>query len=226
MVKTCVNRRQAKRRSANSGVGKVERWAPQEPDDAANPRMRSGSRNFTPEVVLPGDLEFAVGSSDPGSGVWDGRRGRGHWGFERGEASTVRVLDQLEGSREVVDASSVGRHQWRPWRAMTTRGRRRPRRGFGTGFSGRGARRHSARGVHASKGCGGVLARGLERDHGVAKPVGAAQAACAARGAVRPPQRLCGWLASPGSNRPCARACRVAVNEMGRQGKGAWLPGQ
>jgi len=23
-----------------------------------------------------------------------------------------------------------------------------------------------------------------------------------------------------------ARACRVAVNEMGRQGKGAWLPGQ
>ena len=191
MVKTCVNRRRAKRRSANSGVGKVERWAPQEPDDAANPRMRSGSRNFTPEVVLPGDLEFAVGSSDPGSGVWDGRRGRGHWGFERGEASTVRVLDQLEGSREVVDASSVGRHQWRPWRAMTMRGRQRLRRGFGTGFSGRGARRHSA--------------RGLARDHGVAKPVGAAQAACAARGAVRPPQRLCGWLVSPGSNRPSAR---------------------
>jgi len=212
VVKTCVNRRRAKRRSANSGVGKVERWAPQEPDDAANPRMRSGSRNFTPEVVLPGDLEFAVGSFDPGSGVWDGRRGRGHWGFERGEASAVRALDQLEGSREVVDASSVGRHQWRPWRAMTTRGRRRPRRGFGTGFSGRGTRRHSA--------------RGLARDHGVAKPVGAAQAACAARGAVRPPQRLCGWLASPGSNRPCARACRVAVNEMGRQGKGEWLPGQ
>ena len=212
MVKMCVNRRRAKRRSANSGVGKVECWAPQEPDDAANPRMRSGSRNFTPEVVLPGDLEFAVGSSDPGSGVWDGRRGRGHWGFERGEASAVRALDQLEGSREVVDASSVGRHQWRPWRAMTTRGRQRLRRGFGTGFSGRGARRHSA--------------RGLARDHGVAKPVGAAQAACAARGAVRPPQRLCGWLASPGSNRPCARACRVAVNEMGRQGKGEWLPGQ
>jgi len=73
VVKTCVNRRRAKRRSANSGVGKVERWAPQEPDDAANPRMRSGSRNFTPEVVLPGDLEFAVGSSRERGLGWSAR---------------------------------------------------------------------------------------------------------------------------------------------------------
>jgi len=70
-----------------------------------------------------------------------------------------------------------------------------------------------------------VLARGLARDHGVTKPVGAVQAACAARGAVRPPQRLCGWLASLGSNRPCARLSRGRERD-GQAGKGAWLPGQ
>ena len=86
-----------------------------------------------------------------------------------------------------------------------------------------------ARGVHASNGYGGRVgawlgARSWCGQTGGRRPgrVRGARRGSATAAALR----LAGKSWQQPAVRARARACRVAVNEMGRQGKGEWLPGQ